>query len=238
MLITGGASGIGFALAKLFSDNKSKVIICGRNPVKLREAKEALPGLATIQCDISSNNGVLKLVNEVQDRYNKLNIVINNAGIQYNYELIRDDNGLSKIDNEIATNLIAPIQIITLLLPLLSCQETAAIVNISSGLALVPKESAPVYCATKAALHMFSKSLRYQLENTSIKVYEIIPPLFDTDMVRGRGKWKITPDRLAEEFATGFKKDRYELLIGKVKLLKVINRILPGLAEKIMKKGV
>lgn len=122
--------------------------------------------------------------------------------------------------------------------PKLLEKKEAAIVNVSSGLGLVPKESAPVYCASKAGLHIFSKSLRYQLESTNVKLFEIIPSLVDTDMTKGRGKGKLIPEQLVEEFWKNFVKDKYEIKIGKVKLLHLINRISPKLAESIMKKGL
>lgn len=115
--------------------------------------------------------------------------------------------------------------------------ENAAIINVSSGLGLVPKASAPVYCATKAGMHIFTKALRYQLESTNVKVFEIIPPVVDTDMTRGRGRDKISPEQLVEEFWGNFKKDMYEIPIGKIKLLKTINRFFPGIADNIMKKA-
>jgi short-subunit dehydrogenase involved in D-alanine esterification of teichoic acids len=94
---------------------------------------------------------------------------------------------------------------------------------------------AAVYCGTKAGIHIFSKSLRYQLKK--VKVFEIIPPLVDTNMTKGRGRGKISPEALADEFLESFKSDKYEVTIGKVKLLKIINRLFPALAEKIMKNG-
>ncbi len=115
----------------------------------------------------------------------------------------------------------------------LQVNDNSAIVNVSSALGLVPKMQAPVYCGTKAGIHIFSKSLRYQLDK--VKVFEIIPALVDTEMTAGRGKGKISPQQLADEFIRAFKKNLYEVSIGKVKLLKIINRIGPRLADKIMK---
>ncbi|GBE18310.1 putative oxidoreductase [archaeon BMS3Abin16] len=116
-------------------------------------------------------------------------------------------------------------------------QPEAAVINVSSALGIVPKESAPVYCATKAAIHSFSKSLRYQLEKTPVKVFEIIPSLVDTDMTRGRGKGKISPETLAKEVIKGLKKDNYEIRVGLVKILFLVNRVLPSLAERVIRNG-
>jgi short-subunit dehydrogenase involved in D-alanine esterification of teichoic acids len=129
------------------------------------------------------------------------------------------------------------LQLCALLIPQLQLKPEAAIINISSGLAIAPKKTAPVYCGTKAGIHIFSQALRYQLEVSSIKVFEIIPPLVDTPMTAGRGQNKISPQALAEEFWEGFLSDTYEMYIGKAKLLKLIHRLSPALSQKIMKNG-
>ena len=124
-------------------------------------------------------------------------------------------------------------------MPLLEKAPQAAIVNVSSALGIVPKKSAPGYCATKAAIHAFSKSLRYQLEKTSIKVFELFPPPTDTDMTRGREDdiHKESPDFVANKFFSKFAKDHCEIKPGLMNIMLLqINRFLPSLAEKIAKK--
>ncbi len=106
--------------------------------------------------------------------------------------------------------------------------------NVTSGLAIVPKKSAPVYCATKAGLRLFTRSLRYQLEPTNIRVFEIVPPVVDTAMTAGRGRGKISSEQLVDQFWTSYGNNRLEIPVGKVKLLLWINRLLPRLAEKIL----
>ncbi|NOZ03904.1 MAG: SDR family NAD(P)-dependent oxidoreductase [FCB group bacterium] len=236
-LITGGASGIGLALTKRFLDAGNKVIIVGRNKQKLESVKSLSPGLITYQCDLSNYSQVESLKDRIANKHSDLSILVNNAGIQYNYRFTEDSDVINKIAREVEINLAAPIKLVSLLLPILLRQKSAAIINVSSGLGLVPKESAPVYCATKAGIHIFTKALRYQLENTSVRVFEIIPPLVDTDMTQGRGKGKISADDLAKEFFREFAKNHYEINIGKVKLLRLINRLSPALAEKILRKG-
>ncbi len=171
----------------------------------------------------------------VKQEHPDTNILDNNVGIQHNYYFGEEDAHLGKIEQEININFLAPIKLISLLLPSLQMNPNAAIVNVSSGLGLVPKKQAPVYCGTKAGIHIFSKALRYQLKN--VKVFEIIPPLVDTQMTAGRGKGKISPEELVDEFIDAFKKDHYEINVGKVKLLRIINRLSPALAENIMKNG-
>lgn len=164
--------------------------------------------------------------------------MVNNAAVQYNYQFTDEQNLTYKIDYEISANLTAPIKLTTLLLPLLLKHKNSAVVNVSSGLFIAPKKSASVYCATKSAIHSFSKTLRYQLENTDTKVFEIIPALIDTPMTKGRGKSKLTPEKLAKEFIQNFNSDKFESYIGKTKLLKLISQISPKLADKIMKNGL
>jgi uncharacterized oxidoreductase len=128
----------------------------------------------------------------IENEHSDTNVLINNAGIQLNYHFTEEQHLLNKIDQEINTNFIAPLKLISILLPTLKVNDNAAIVNVTSGLGLVPKKQAPVYCGTKAGLHIFTKSLRYQLQH--VKVFELISPLVDTPMTAGRGKGKITPD--------------------------------------------
>jgi len=237
IFITGGSSGIGLALAKVFLELRNTVIICGRNLEKLEVVKNKYPGIHTIQCDITKGDEVRLALEKTESDFNGLNILINNAGVQYNYDFHGDNNALKNIDDEININFLAQVKLTKLSLPFLMKQPESAIINVSSGLGIVPKESAPIYCATKAAMHIFSKSLRYQLEKTPVKVFEIIPPLVDTDMTRGRGKGKISPETLAEEVINSLKKNNYEIRVGKVKVLFLLNRFLPSLAEKILRKG-
>lgn len=234
VLITGGSAGIGLALAKKFLKADNKVIITGRNEDKLLKVKSSFPQIITEIADSAQEDDLRKLV----EKHGDVNILVNNAGVQYNYVLIEERSAQDIIKMEFNINLIGPVLLTQLFLPKLLPKKEAAIVNISSGLGLVPKESAPVYCASKAGLHIFSKALRYQLESTNIKVFEIIPPLVDTEMTKGRGRGKITPEKLAEQFWNKFINDKYEMHIGKVKLLNLINRISPQITDKIMRKGL
>jgi short-subunit dehydrogenase involved in D-alanine esterification of teichoic acids len=234
VLITGGSSGIGLALAQKFLQAQNTVIITGRNPEKLADVKKIFPEIITEVADLRNLNDLQQLVN----RYSNVNILINNAGIQYNYEFINPEITAELIEIELRTNLIAPLQLIKLMLPHLVNKPKAAIVNVSSGLGLVPKQSAPVYCGSKAGLRIATKALRWQLETTSIKVFEIIAPLVDTPMTQGRGKGKISPQALVDEFWHDFTRDRYEMRIGKTKLLFFLQRWFPLVAEKILRPGI
>lgn len=234
VLITGGGSEIGLALAKKFQQAGNRVIITGRNKEKLIRVRERFPEIHIEVADIAREADIRRLA----ENHGDVNILVNNAGVQYNYILLKEPDAGRLIREEFDINLIGPVLLIQYCLPILLRKNAAAIVNVTSGLAFVPKESAPVYCAGKAGLHIFSKSLRYQLESSNIKLFEIIPPLVDTAMTEGRGKGKISPDQLTDEFWRNFKKDKCEVLVGKVKLLYWLNRILPKIAERIMRKGL
>jgi short-subunit dehydrogenase involved in D-alanine esterification of teichoic acids len=234
VLITGGGSGIGLAIAKKFQQAGNRVIITGRNKEKLISVKEHFQEIDIEVADIAREADISRLA----ENHSDVNILVNNAGVQYNYNLLEEPDAYRLIREEFDINLIAPALLIQRFLPILLRKNESAIINVTSGLAFVPKESAPVYCAGKAGLHIFSKSLRYQLESSSIKLFEIIPSLVDTSMTEGRGKGKISPDQLTDEFWKNFKKDNFEILVGKVKLLYWLNRILPKVAERIMRKGL
>ena len=237
ILITGGGSGIGLALAKAFSLRENTVIVCGRNEKKLEVMQKENPAIVALPCDIASNQDQQQLVEYITQKHPTLNILINNAGIQHNYDLSDTKNHAELIEEEVNINFMAHLKLTDRLLPVLMGRRSAAIVNITSALALVPKKSAPIYCATKAAMHNFTKGLRYQLEKTSVKVFEIIPALVDTDMTKGRGKGKITPNTLAAEALRGMQSNKYEIRIGKTKILFALNRFLPLIAERIIRNS-
>lgn len=234
VLITGGTSGIGLALAKRFLMAGNVAIVTGTNARKAEAVKRELPALTVELADLRDRQALAKLVY----RYPDVNILINNAGVQYNYDFTDRAIALEQIATELDINLLGPLHLTKLFLPQLLSHPTAAIINVSSGLGIVPKQSAPVYCASKAALHSFTKALRWQLEGTSVRVFEIIPPLVDTAMTHGRGRDKITPEKLVEEFWRNFSRDRYEMRIGQTKLLFVLQRLMPSLAERIMRPGL
>jgi len=198
ILITGATSGIGKALTKRFCELDNQVIAIGRNEEKLQQLTQFNNQIIPFKCDISLQSDFDRLVLFVSDKHRDLNILINNAGIQYNCNLLDESYTLQHIEEEINTNLTAPIKLILSLLPVLQMNSNSAIVNISSGLGIVPKAKSAVYCGTKAGIHLFSKSLRYQLDN--VKVFEIIQPLVDSAMTNDRGKGKISPQKLVEEF--------------------------------------
>lgn len=237
VLITGGASGIGLAFAEMFLELGNRVILCGRSPNKLEAVKSRLPAVTVLPCDLTDTRSREGLAKIIKQKFSDLNILVNNAGIQHNYRFDDGEDHGAKIDEEIAANFTSHMRLTDALLPLLLSKPEAALVNISSALSRVPKESAPVYCATKAGIHIFSKALRYQLEKSSVKVFEIVPALVDTAMTAGRGRDKMSPKAVAQEAIHGLRRDRYYIRVGKTKLLFGIQRLIPPLADRIIRKG-
>lgn len=238
VLITGGASGIGLAVAKKLARLNNQVIIAGRDPRKLEAACAEVKELIAIPCDISKEEQRLSLVSEVAERYPQLTMLINNAGIQFQSRFDSNPPSLEAIHEEMETNFVAAVRLIALMIPNLLKQPEAGIINMSSGLAIAPKAGAPIYCASKAALSAFSRSLRYQLEPTPVRVFDVLAPLVDTAMTEGRGKGKISPERFADELVAGVAKDKYVLHVGKTKYLYALSRLLPKLAFRITKNGL
>jgi uncharacterized oxidoreductase len=219
ILITGGATGIGLALARRLSANANQVIICGRNEAALQKAQQQANGLVTRVCDVADHESRRSMVEWLKTSHPKLNVVINNAGVQHRRDF-NNDPGVETLDQEVAINLTAPIHLIAELLPALKQQERAFIINVSSGLAFSPMADVPVYCATKAAIHSFTLSLRHQLKSTNIRVVEIAPPIVDTGLggcTRSEGtagRMMVSPEQFATEALTQLEADAGEVLVG------------------------
>jgi uncharacterized oxidoreductase len=231
VLITGGAKGIGLALAKQFHAAGNRVVLIGRDPAALLAAEQSLAGAQTRVADVANAADRAMLAHE----YGDVSVLVNNAGIQCNGEFAQMP--AAGIENEMNINFLAPALLTHAFLPHLRKHSESAIVNVSSVLALVPKQSASIYCASKAALHSFTRSLRWQLEGTGVRVFELMPPLVDTAMTAGRGKGKISPEALAATFWAGFQADQFELLAGKAKAARLLARLSPSLAERVMRRG-
>jgi uncharacterized oxidoreductase len=236
ILITGGATGIGFSLAEVFVNAGNEVIICGRRENKLKEAKHKLPQIHTKVCDLSQEKERESLYKWVNSHFKNLNILINNAGIQRMVNLRKGTRDLFNGEDEIEINLTAPINLSAYFIPSFLKQKEAAIINISSGLGFVPIAAMPVYCATKSAIHSFSLSLRHQLRDTSIKVFEIIPPIVDTELDKGargeRGQEDrgIPPLKVAQATLKALENDEYEIAIGMAENLRTGARKNPDQA--------
>ena len=243
ILITGGASGIGFELAKQFLKLGNTVIITGRNKEKLLRASKEFPAIKTIVSDVSDPTAIKSLFTQVTSEFPKLNILINNAGIMRTLNLHDAAGSLEDLTLEIDTNLNGPIRMAKQFLPHLKAQSSAAIVNVSSGLAFVPLPISPVYCATKAALHSFTQSLRVQLKNTKIKVFELAPPatkteLLDMDSEDMKGISVMSVEDMVGTALAGFAADKFEIRPGQSNQLKFMSRVAPEFILKQLSKPV
>ena len=188
ILITGGSSGIGRALAEALQACGNRVIITGRREAALREAAAAHPGLAFAKLDMTDAGAVRAFAAKVTGDYPTLNVIINNAGIMTAEDMKAEIFDMDTVDATIATNLLGPIRLTAALLPHLRAQAAATVMTVSSGLAFIPLTAAPTYNATKAAIHSWSWSLRRQFANTSVEVLELVPPLVATDLMPGQAQ--------------------------------------------------
>jgi uncharacterized oxidoreductase len=233
VLITGGATGIGFSLAEAFVKAGNEVVICGRREAKLREAKSKLPQVHVTVCDLSKEAKRKFLYEWVVSNFNDVNILVNNAGIQRMIDLKEGVSELSAGEDEIEVNLKACIHLSALFTPWFLQKEEAAIINVSSGLGFVPIAIMPVYCATKAAVHSFTQSLRHQLRDTSVKVFEVIPPTVDTELDKGaraqRGQEDrgIPPVEVAKATMKALESNQYEVPVGMAENLRTGARTNP-----------
>ena len=204
ILITGGATGIGYAMAKYFHARGNTIIICGRREVRLEQAAESLPGIHTLKCDVTDSDDRQRLITYIKDRFPGINILINNAGIQRDIDLTQGIYDLENGEDEIKINLEAPIILSGLFTPLLSGKDNAAIVNVSSGLAFMVERAsrAPIYCAAKAGIHAFSIAQRVQLVPLGIRVIELIPPMVESELnleSRRKRNMVTSPNMLSAE---------------------------------------
>jgi len=181
VLITGATSGIGRAFAQEFAARGNTVIACGRREERLAELSRQSASIVPRACDLSSAEERQRLAEWVIQHHPQLNVLINNAGVQLATDLTRPVD-LARLDAEVETNFIAPVHLTSLLVPHLSTRKDAAIINISSGLAFAPIAFMPIYCATKAAMHSLTLSLRHQLRDSGVSVFEIAPPSVDTEL--------------------------------------------------------
>lgn len=181
ILITGGGSGIGRGLAEAFQAAGNHVIIAGRRKSVLDETTAANPGMKSMVLDIENPASLPAFAKQMQTEFPALNVVIHNAGIMRPESIQKGD--IADSEAMITTNLLGPIRLTAALLPQLLKQKNAAILTVSSGLAFIPLAITPTYCATKAAIHSYSQSLRYQLKDTSLQVIEIVPPYVQTELM-------------------------------------------------------
>jgi uncharacterized oxidoreductase len=224
IVITGGGAGIGRGLAEGFHATGNKVIITGRRLSALKETVSANPGMQYYVLDVDDAGAIKSFAKQVVEDHPTLNVLINNAGIMRAENILAIPFDLSDGEAMIATNLLGPIRVTAALLPQLLQRPSATIVNVTSGLAFLPLARTPTYCATKAALHSYSQSLRYQLRNTSVQVIELAPPAVATDLMpesRSNPNAMQLDDFISESMALlEANSDAEEICVEKVKLLR------------------
>jgi len=233
ILITGGSSGVGLELVNKFIEKNNKVIICGRSKEKLENAKIKYPDIEIFQCDLSKQKECEDLSQFVQEKHPDCNILINNAAIVHIANFCKDEEILKKIKIEIHTNLLAPVILTKLFIPIIKNNPNPKIINITSALAYVPKADYPIYNATKSALHLFTQTLRIQMEKSTIDILEVFLPSVDTPFHKGKTPKKaISTKQAVGEIISGIEKEKIEIRVGISKLLYILNRIAPKFALK------
>jgi len=182
VLVTGGTSGIGLGIAEAYQQAKSKVVVCGRDKKRLSSVGNQFPDITALVCDLADAKQRRALAADVLHRFPSLDILVNNAGIQRYIDLKKGFEELKSGEDEITINLVSPVELTSLFIEHLIKRPSAAVINVSSGLAFTPMLDTPIYNATKAAIHTYSLVLRQQLRDTKVKVFEIVPPMVDTNL--------------------------------------------------------
>jgi uncharacterized oxidoreductase len=236
VFITGGNSGLGRGLAEAYYRKGSQVILSGRNEQALREVTDQCPGMAYRVLDLTDRAAIADCGAWLNKEHPDLDLLINNAGVQ---KILKFQSKLDTTDllAEIDINLSALILLTNEVLPILLKRPAGGVLNVSSGLAFVPLAATPIYCATKAAVHSFSVSLRHQLRETGVRVIEVIPPKVDTNLHRHQEA--DLPDGLSvedfvKETLNGLNQRRDEILVERAKSLYWLSRIVPGWIFKML----
>lgn len=239
ILITGGTSGFGYEFAARLIELGNTVIITGRDQAKLDQTKKELPKIHTFQSDVSDPRQIEKLYTQVTSRFPELNMLINNAGEMRKLSLHDTSIDLQDITREIEINLMGPIRMVQQFLPHLKQKKSAAILNVTSGIAMIPIPLSPIYGASKSGLRSYTKSLRVQLKNTNIRVFELVAPGAKTplndkfaDVDGFDEKMMMEPDKLIAAAIKGLQKDTDEIYPGLARIMRIMSRIAPGFMLK------
>jgi len=244
ILVTGGSNGIGLEFAKQFLSLGNTVIITGRNKARLDEVKKKYPALHTFQSDAGIASDIKTLYDNVTKQFPELNVLINNAGIMRKINLHDTSMDLENINQEIAINLSGPVRMVNQFLPYLKTKKHAAIMNVSSGLAYVPFAISPIYSATKAGVHFYTETLRIQLKNTNVTVFELMPPLTNTDLQNAfspedmKGVVSMETDKMVQIAIKGIENDTLEIRPGQSNMLRIMSRVAPQFIMKQLSRPV
>ena len=216
VLVTGGGSGIGLEIARQLDENGNRIIITGRNEAKLAKAVSQLKNAVAIPCDVSNEKDVLNLVTRIKKDFSDLSILVNNAGLCYVHQLHDGADTVAYAQAEMSTNYFSVVRLVNHLLPLLTLQKEAAVVNVTSIVVFAAGAAISTYSASKAALHSYTQVLRHTLKETSVKVFELMPPLVNTDMAKeiGGEQRGIPPNQVAERLHAALQRDEFEIHVG------------------------
>jgi uncharacterized oxidoreductase len=237
ILITGGGTGIGLGLAGAFAERGNEVVICGRRQEKLDEACRRLPGLRAQRCDVSDAADRQRLFDAIAADGLAINVLINNAACMRPYDFSRPDAlDAAGLQQDISANFAAPIEMIRLFLPMLRAHERATLINVSSPGGVVPVARYPVYCASKAAMISFTRSLRYQLAH-ELKIISLYPPSVDTAMMAGVGLPTISVDECNRKIMKQLARGRDEIWIGEARYIPIFSRLMPKRIFDIVNKA-
>lgn len=235
VVVTGASSGIGREIAIQLASRGIGVIAIGRDEGRL-QSLAASRSITPVVADLARTDLLAELSDNLLRRFGAIDALVNNAAIQFDCRMDEAGYSVSDAAREIAINLTAPIALTRCLLPHLQTRPRASIVNITTGLAFVPKRTAAVYSASKAGLHLFTEALRVQFRGTSVRVVECVMPLVDTPMTAGRGSGKITPAAAARPIVDALWSGPSRLHVGKARLLPPLLRIAPGIAARILQR--
>jgi uncharacterized oxidoreductase len=240
ILITGGSAGIGLAFARKFLELGNQVILTGRRQEVLEKLKANYPKLHTIQSDVADPAQIASLAKRVKASYPKLDVLMNNAGIMIHKNLTAPAADLEGLTAELDINLGGVIRMTSAFIDILTANR-GTIINVSSGLAFVPLSSAPIYCATKSAVHSYTQSLRFQLEQSGVEVIELMPPAVKTDLSADLPEEGlvalISTDELLKQTFVAFKKGKLEIRPGQANLLALMRRLAPGFMNRQLWKA-
>jgi len=240
ILITGGSAGIGLAFALKFVELGNEVIVTGRRQSVLDEVKRKHPKLHTIQSDVADPAQIITLARRVKMEFPRLDVLMNNAGIMLHKNLKAPTADIDGLVIEMNINMGGVVRMTSAFIDVLTANK-GTVINVSSGLAFVPLPSAPIYCATKAAVHSYTQSLRFQLEGTGVEVIDLMPPAVRTDLsaniAEGDGITLMTTDELVKQSFASLKKGTLEIRPGQAKQLALMRRLAPDFINRQLWKA-
>lgn len=234
VVVTGGTSGIGRALVTEFARRDNAVLTCGRDPERLSSLRDDLHGVEAVAIDLAMPTGVAELTARIQSRFDVLDVLVNNAGVTGAFDLDDPEAAAAEAAALLAVNVVAPTQLVARCMPLLRRSREAAIVNVTSIVAHVPKARAPIYAASKSALRTFTVALRARLEGSTVRVFDALPPLVDTAMAGPIRSSKMAPADFALIVTTAMERDRLDIRVGRNRWIVHLSRFSPRLAHRLI----